>query len=150
MLYFSNACDAQSTASCCISSDMSAFLITALRSAMIDVTRIRSFRTMGKEGFKRQRARCQKQNCSLPTRVEDEWSSHDPGSPGSRVSRRCFAAFRGFSVVAFFNKTISIVVEVAAGLFIKKWKKLRRICWMKMVTTGTIWIDCGRSAARDL
>ena len=34
ILYFSNAWDAQSTASCCMSSDMSAFLITALRSAM--------------------------------------------------------------------------------------------------------------------
>uniref|UniRef100_A0A1L8E7S8 Uncharacterized protein n=1 Tax=Haematobia irritans TaxID=7368 RepID=A0A1L8E7S8_HAEIR len=32
ILYFSNACVAQSTASCCISSLMSAFLITALRS----------------------------------------------------------------------------------------------------------------------
>ena len=35
MLNFSRACDAQSTASCCMSSDMSAFLITALRSAML-------------------------------------------------------------------------------------------------------------------
>ena len=35
MLYFSKAWDAQSTASCCISSDMSAFLMTALRSAII-------------------------------------------------------------------------------------------------------------------
>ena len=35
MLYFSSACDAQSTASCCISSLISAFFITALRSAMV-------------------------------------------------------------------------------------------------------------------
>jgi hypothetical protein len=35
ILYFSNACDAQSTASCCISSDISALLITALRSAIL-------------------------------------------------------------------------------------------------------------------
>ena len=35
MLYFSKACVAQSTASCCISSDMSAFLITAFRSAIL-------------------------------------------------------------------------------------------------------------------
>ena len=34
MLYFSKACVAQSTASCCISSDISAFLMTALRSAI--------------------------------------------------------------------------------------------------------------------
>ncbi len=34
ILYFSKAWDAQSTASCCISSDISAFLITAFRSAM--------------------------------------------------------------------------------------------------------------------
>ena len=34
ILYFSKACVAQSTASCCISSDMSAFLITAFRSAI--------------------------------------------------------------------------------------------------------------------
>jgi hypothetical protein len=37
ILYFSNACDAQSTASCCISSDMSALLITALRSAILSL-----------------------------------------------------------------------------------------------------------------
>lgn len=34
MLYFSMACVAQSTASCCMSSDMSAFLITAFLSVM--------------------------------------------------------------------------------------------------------------------
>lgn len=34
MLYFSKAWEAQSTASCCISSDMSAFLMTAFLSAM--------------------------------------------------------------------------------------------------------------------
>lgn len=35
ILYFSMACVAQSTASCCMSSDMSAFLITAFRSDMV-------------------------------------------------------------------------------------------------------------------
>uniref|UniRef100_A0A0E9SL77 Uncharacterized protein n=1 Tax=Anguilla anguilla TaxID=7936 RepID=A0A0E9SL77_ANGAN len=35
MLYFSMACVAQSTASCCMSSDMSAFFITAFPSAMM-------------------------------------------------------------------------------------------------------------------
>ncbi|CAH0365833.1 unnamed protein product [Pelagomonas calceolata] len=35
MLYFSSACDAQSTASCCMSSLMSAFLMTALRSILL-------------------------------------------------------------------------------------------------------------------
>lgn len=35
MLYFSMACVAQSTASCCMSSDMSAFLITAFRSDIV-------------------------------------------------------------------------------------------------------------------
>ena len=43
MLYFSKAWDAQSTASCCMSSDMSAFLITAFRSAIV------FFRTKKKE-----------------------------------------------------------------------------------------------------
>ena len=37
MLYFSRACVAQSTASCCMSSDMSAFFTTALRSDMVSV-----------------------------------------------------------------------------------------------------------------
>merc|ERR1712087_596729 len=37
MLYFSRACVAQSTASCCMSSAMSAFLITALRSVILAV-----------------------------------------------------------------------------------------------------------------
>lgn len=36
MLYFSMACVAQSTASCCMSSDMSAFLITAFLSVMVE------------------------------------------------------------------------------------------------------------------
>lgn len=35
MLYFSRACVAHSTASCCMSSDMSAFLITAFLSDMV-------------------------------------------------------------------------------------------------------------------
>jgi hypothetical protein len=35
MLYFSSACEAQSTASCCMSSDISAFFITAFLSDMI-------------------------------------------------------------------------------------------------------------------
>lgn len=35
ILNFSKACVAQSTASCCMSSDMSAFLTTALRSDMV-------------------------------------------------------------------------------------------------------------------
>lgn len=39
MLYFSRACVAHSTESCCISSDMSAFLITAFRSHMAACTR---------------------------------------------------------------------------------------------------------------
>lgn len=37
MLYFSRACVAHSTASCCMSSDMSAFLITAFLSVMVAV-----------------------------------------------------------------------------------------------------------------
>ena len=36
MLYFSRAWEAQSTASCCMSSLISAFFMTALRSAMIN------------------------------------------------------------------------------------------------------------------
>ena len=35
MLYFSSAWEAQSTASCCMSSDISAFLITAFRSDIV-------------------------------------------------------------------------------------------------------------------
>ena len=41
MLYFSMACVAQSTASCCMSSDMSAFFITAFRSVMVALHRQR-------------------------------------------------------------------------------------------------------------
>lgn len=39
MLYFSRACVAHSTASCCMSSDMSAFLITAFLSDMVALAR---------------------------------------------------------------------------------------------------------------
>lgn len=37
MLYFSIACVAQSTASCCMSSDMSAFLMTAFLSDIVNL-----------------------------------------------------------------------------------------------------------------
>ena len=39
MLYFSSASDAVAIASCCMSSDMSAFLITALRRAIVECVR---------------------------------------------------------------------------------------------------------------
>lgn len=49
MLYFSMACVAQSTASCCMSSDMSAFLITAFLSVMVEDD---DGRLLGEEGRK--------------------------------------------------------------------------------------------------
>ena len=49
MLYFSRACVAQSMASCCMSSDMSAFFTTALRSLMVLVSS-GVWRERGREG----------------------------------------------------------------------------------------------------
>lgn len=50
MLYFSIACVAQSTASCCMSSDMSAFLITAFRSDIVTLHGGESVRGPGVAG----------------------------------------------------------------------------------------------------
>ena len=45
MLYFANACEAQSTASCCMLSDMSAFLITAFLCSVIITAKTRQDKT---------------------------------------------------------------------------------------------------------
>ena len=70
MLYLDRACDAQSTASCCMSSDMSAFLITAFLCSVMVVSLF---------------AACRSARCLLPVRVvslsvRKAGTRHDPRS----------------------------------------------------------------------
>lgn len=86
MLYFSIACVAQSTASCCMSSDMSAFLITAFRSDIVTLHAGESARGPGGAAMARGRARAGAVSPRLLLQQPSPPRSPAPAAPGRALA----------------------------------------------------------------